>query len=82
MVFFGIGQTLINAHTLPGQTEGLKGKNKVFIKPLALGRKNGWMGGFREWVDRWVAGWVGSGMGGLQKLIADLDRFYEAYEAK
>ena len=36
---------LINAHTLPGQTEGLKGKNKVFIKPLALGRKNGWMGG-------------------------------------
>ena len=51
MVFFGISSTLIDAHTLPGQkacvcalmraTEGLKvgcvGKNKVFIKPLALG---------------------------------------------
>ena len=39
--FFGISSTLIDAHTLPGQTEGLKvgcvGKNKVFIKPLALG---------------------------------------------
>jgi hypothetical protein len=36
-----ISSTLIDAHTLPGQTEGLKvgciGKNKVFIKPLALG---------------------------------------------
>jgi hypothetical protein len=43
--FFGISSTLIIDHTLPGQTEGLKvgcgGKNKVFIKPLALG----WMGG-------------------------------------
>jgi hypothetical protein len=43
--FFGFGETRINAHTLPGQTEGLRvgcgGKNKVFIKPLALG----WMGG-------------------------------------
>ena len=41
MGFFGISSTLIDAHTLPGQTEGLKvgcgGKNKVFIKPLALG---------------------------------------------
>jgi hypothetical protein len=49
--FFGFGSTLIDAHTLPGQTEGLKGcvrygriggrrvkvKTKVFIKPLALG---------------------------------------------
>jgi hypothetical protein len=52
VVFFGISSTLIDAHTLPGQTEGLKGKNKVFIKPLALGRRNGWMGG-------WVGGWVG-----------------------
>ena len=54
MGFFGIGSTLIHAHTLPGQTEGLKvgcgGKNNVFIKPLALG----WMGG------RCVRyGWVG-----------------------
>jgi hypothetical protein len=43
--FFGIGSTLINDHTLPGQTEGLKvgcgGKNKVFIKPLALGCMGG-----------------------------------------
>ena len=39
--FFGISSTLIDAHTLPGQTEGLK---------------------------------VGCiGMGGLQKLITDLD---------
>jgi hypothetical protein len=29
-------KTLINVHTLPGQTEGLKG-------------------GFKEWVDGWVA---------------------------
>ncbi len=29
-------KTLINAHVLPGQTEGLKG-------------------GFKEWVDGWVA---------------------------
>jgi hypothetical protein len=41
MVFFGgffLGsvETLINAHTLPGQTKGLKG-------------------GFKEWVDVWVA---------------------------
>ena len=57
MVFFsgfclGISSTLIDAHTLPGQTEGLKvgcgGKNKVFIKPLALGRRNGWMGGLQK----------------------------------
>ena len=41
MGFFGMGSTLIDAHTLPGQTEGLK---------------------------------VGCiGMGGLQKLITDLD---------
>jgi hypothetical protein len=47
--FFGIGSTLIHAHTLPGQTEGLRvgcgGKNKVFIKPLALGWVEGWAGG-------------------------------------
>jgi len=36
VVFFGISSTLIDAHTLPGQTEGLKG-------------------GFKEWVDGWVA---------------------------
>ena len=45
--FFGIGSTLINSHTLPGQTEGLKvgcgGKNKVFIKSLVLGWAEGWV---------------------------------------
>ena len=48
MGFFGMGSTLIDAHTLPGQTEGLRvgcGKNKVFIKPLALGWAEGWAGG-------------------------------------
>ena len=48
VVFFGISSTLIDAHTLPGQTEGLKvgcgGKNKVFIKPLTLGWAVGGMG--------------------------------------
>jgi hypothetical protein len=62
-VFFGIGSTLINAHTLPGQTEGLRvgcgGKNKVFIKPLALGWVEGWV---EEWVDRWAEG---EGKGGV-----------------
>ena len=55
------GSTSIRSTVVTGQkacvcalmraTEGLKGKNKVFIKPLALGRRNGWMGG---WVDGWV----------------------------
>jgi hypothetical protein len=36
-VFFGIGSTLIDAHTLPGQTEGLKG-----------GVRYGWVGGFAK----------------------------------
>ena len=43
-VFFGIGSTLIDAHTLPGQTEGLKGWL----------RRDGWMGG---WYVRY--GWIG-----------------------
>jgi hypothetical protein len=35
----------------PGQTEGLKGgKTKGLIKTKSLGR----IGGFKEWVDRWV----------------------------
>jgi hypothetical protein len=44
--FFGIGQTSIRSTIVTGQTEGLKvgcGKNKVFIKPLALG----WLGWLR-----------------------------------
>jgi hypothetical protein len=48
-VFFGIGSTLINDHTLPGQTEGLKGWL----------RRNGWAEGWvEEWVDRWAEGWI------------------------
>ena len=76
MVFFGISSTLIDAHTLPGQTVGLKvgcgGKNKVFIKPLALGWAEGeglgWVF-FWDWLnvhtfdsrhraDRRVEGWL------------------------
>ena len=51
MVFFGISSTLIDDHTLPGQTEGLK-----------VGC--GGMGGRRDgralcevWVDRWAEEW-------------------------
>ena len=36
--FFGISSTLIDAHTLPGQTEGLKGWL----------RRNGWAEGWAE----------------------------------
>ena len=42
--FFGFGSTLIDAHTLPGQTEGLKGW-----------LRNGWLGWLRR--DGWV-GWL------------------------
>ena len=35
-VFFGIGSTLIDAHTLPGQTEGLR---------VGCGGIGGWTGG-------------------------------------
>ena len=38
--FFVFGSTLIDAHTLPGQTEGLKGWL----------RRDGWMGGRGGWV--------------------------------
>ena len=68
--FFGISSTLIDAHTLPGQkacvcalmqaTEGLK---------VGCGWVGGGMGGFKEWVGGGMGGWVGRGMGGLQKLI-------------
>ena len=40
--FFGIGSTLIDAHTLSGQTEGLK---------VGCGWVGGGMGGFKEWAD-------------------------------
>ena len=47
--FFGFGSTSIRSTIVTGQTEGLKvgcgGKNRVFIKPLALGRAEGWAGG-------------------------------------
>ena len=42
MVFFGISSTLIDAHTLPGQTEGLKGW-----------LRNGWLGWLQR--DGWFA---------------------------
>ena len=42
--FFVFGSTLIDAHTLPGQTEGLKGW-----------LRNGWLGWLRR--DGWV-GWL------------------------
>ena len=38
MGFVGISSTLIDAHTLPGQTEGLKGGL----------RRDGWLGGFAK----------------------------------
>jgi len=34
VVFFGISSTLIDAHTLPGQTEGLKGGFKEWVGGL------------------------------------------------
>ena len=57
--FFGIGSTLIDAHTLSGQTEGLK---------VGCGWVGGGMGGFKEWVDWWMNGWAegeGVGKGGV-----------------
>ena len=55
--FFGISSTLIDAHTLPGQTEGLK----VGCGGMGgwVGLRNGWMGGFR---DGRRDGWMGGGI--------------------
>jgi hypothetical protein len=63
VLFFGFGSTLIDAHTLPGQTEGLK---------VGCGGMGGWvgcggMGGLQKLIT------VFSGWAGLQKLITDLD---------
>ena len=51
-VFFGISSTLIDAHTLPGQTEGLK----VGCGGMG-GRRDGWAV-CEVWVDRWAEEWV------------------------
>jgi hypothetical protein len=48
--FFGISSTLIDTHTFPGK--------------LLLAE--GWMGGFKEWVDGWMSGWV-DGFSSLMK---------------
>ena len=45
---FRISSTLIDVHTLPGQTEGLK----VGCGGMG-GRRDGWMGGLRR--DGWFA---------------------------
>jgi hypothetical protein len=48
--FFGIGSTLINAHTLPGQTEGVKvgcGMGGRWDGCMG-GRRNGWIGGRKD----------------------------------
>ncbi len=45
MLFFGFGSTLIDAHTLPGQTEGLKGW-----------LRNGWRA--KVWADGWAGGFA------------------------
>jgi hypothetical protein len=50
--FFGIGSTLIHAHTLHGQTEGLK----VGCGGMG-GRRDGW-----EVCEVWVGGRMGGGM--------------------
>ena len=49
---FRISSTLIDTHTLPGQTEGLK----VGCGGMGgwVGLRNGRMGGFKEWADGWV----------------------------
>ncbi len=56
MVFFGISSTLIDAQTLPGQTEetGLR---------VGCGGMGG-LGGCEEWVGGGMGGWVGGGMSG------------------
>ena len=48
---FGISSTLIDAHTLPGQTEGLK---------VGCGGMGGGKGEkvYEVWVDRWAEGEV------------------------
>ena len=51
MVFFGISSTLIDAHTLSGQTEGLK-----------VG-----CGGMGGWADGWMGGWADGWMGGFHE---------------
>jgi hypothetical protein len=52
VVFFGISSTLIDAHTLPGQTEGLKGWAEEWVDGLAEGwvgsEMGGWLGGFAK----------------------------------
>ena len=61
--FFVFGSTLIDAHTLPGQKACV-----CALMRATEGLKVGCIG---------VGGWVGcGGMGGLQKLITDLDMRY------
>ena len=64
MVFFGISSTLIDAHTLPGQTEGFKvgcGGMGGWVGCGGMGgRRDGWIGGKREKVR---------GVYGLDSLI-------------
>jgi hypothetical protein len=69
VVFFGIGSTLIDAHTLSGQTEGLRvgggmGANIYYCLPPAGGRIRSQGNKMRrlrrrnhEWAEEWI-GWL------------------------
>ena len=49
-------KTLINTHTLPGQTEGFKvgcGGMGGQVGGGMGGQRDGWIGRRKEWVDRW-----------------------------
>ena len=48
MGFFGMGSTLIDVHTLPGQTKWLK----VGCGGMG-GRRDGWMDGRRDGFKSW-----------------------------
>ena len=61
VVFFGISSTLIDAHTLPGQTEGLKGGfakvDNVFLRLGGFAKVDKRFG-YEKWLQGGCKGWI------------------------
>ena len=96
MGFFGFGSTLIDAHTLPGQTEGLKGWLRRdgwaegWVGGGMGGRRDGWFAkvdnrfGYEKWLQ---GGSIGLGFININDMYNnDVGKgvvyAYEAYEVK
>jgi hypothetical protein len=59
--FFGFSSTLIDAHTLPGQTEGLKGGfakvDNVFLRLGGFAKVDKRFG-YEKWLQGGCKGWI------------------------